>query len=232
MMNLQTIKMKDLNENVKELLSGGVYNCNTLDLAMSAPTYIPYGKKIYMKKGKDLVAVKILMASYFTKLGFYNFEKCKIKDTGWCLLIQTPYGTEWRNDLYWHDARFFYSKEDYFNHLENGKGGFEIEFKYLTKLLDKSYGWGTICFKQSWEWNGHCAEQVNSKISNIIINENGVNVIIDNCKGRYWTKEDCIKANIDGMKIIDFPETDDTIKVTIEVIPSNPIVRTISFIEQ
>ena len=62
-MKMQTIKSKDLNENVKELLKGA--NCYECYLDHFAPMNVPYNKLLYMKRGKELIAVKIIMASYF-----------------------------------------------------------------------------------------------------------------------------------------------------------------------
>ena len=64
------------------------------------------------------------------------------------------------------------------------------------------------------------------------MNENGLNVILTRYKGDFWSKEDCLKAHLEGMKIVDFPEIENSIKVTIEVVPSTPIIRTITFMEK
>lgn len=229
MMTMQTIKFKDLNTDVKELLDGGfAYTCS-FDLGRHAPTNIPYGQKIYMKWGRELMAVKILMATYITTLKDSNkFNKFDKNKCGWCYLVQTPYGTEWRNDI--ANAMFFYSKEDYFKHLEMGTGGFSIKYESFACLTNK--GFGTMSFKHSWKWNGHCAEPTVSLIRHVVINENGISIILDNYQCEYWTKDACTKANIDGLKIIDFPEIEHSIKVSIEVVKNEPIVRTLTFMEQ
>ena len=173
------------------------------------------------------------MASYFTTIkDKKKFVSCCREHSygGWCLLIQTPYGLEWTND--YHRVRFFYSKEDYFKHLENGCEGFKIETKMIGHLLGYNPPVGHLAFKQSWKWNGHCAEKAQSCITNMVINEDGLTIILSNYSSEYWSKEDCIKANIEGLKIVDFPETENSVKVTIEVVKSAPIIRTLSFIEE
>jgi hypothetical protein len=229
MMTMQTIKFKDLNEDVKELLNGGFAYSSTFDLGRSAPTNIPYGQKLYMKFGKELVAVKIIMATYIATLKdpdkFNKFDNSK---GCWCYLVQTPYGTEWRNDI--TKVMFFHSKEEYFKHLEMGTGGFSIKYESFASLTNRGYG--TLSFRQSWRWNGHCAEPTASLIRHIIINEDGISIILDNQQCRYWSKDACTKANIDGLKIVDFPETEHSIKVSIEVVKNEPIVRTLTFMEQ
>ena len=223
-MKMQTIKSKDLNDNVKELLNGA--NCYECYCDKYAPMNVPYNQLLYMKRGKELTAVKIIMASYFTTIK--DAEKFRGCRTGWSLLIQTPYGMEWVSDF--HCYRFFYTKEDYFKHLENGCEGFNIKTEMLGHILGV-FPNSHYTFKESWKWNGHCAERTQSCITNMVINENGLTIILSNYKGEYWSKEDCIKANINGMKIVDFPETENSIKVSIEVVKTPPIVRTITLVE-
>ena len=228
-MKMQTIKSKDLNENVKELLNGA--NCYECYMDKYAPMNVPYNQLLYMKRGNELIAVKIIMASYFTTIkDKEKFANCCGKHSfgGWCYLFQTPYGMEWINQV--HDIRFFFTKEDYFKHLENGCEGFSIKTEMLGHLLGVFPG-SHYTFKESWKWNGHCAERTQSCITNMVINENGLNIILSNYNDTYWSKEDCIKANINGMKIVDFPETENSIKVSIEVVKTPPIVRTITLVE-
>lgn len=236
-MILQTIKVKDLNENVKELLKGGKTSISSeLYLDKYAPKNIPFNRVLYVVIGKELVAVKILMAAYFTNFednATEKFAKCirgKHDIGGWCLLIQTPYGVEWRNDLSYH-KRFFFSKEEYFAHLENGRGGFEIEHEMLGHIIGKFPG-SRLSFNQSWKWNGHCAERTSSYIKCLVINENGVNVILSRSQNEFWSKEECLKAHLEGMKIVEFPEIENSIKVSIEVVPNEPIIHTLTFVEK
>ena len=229
-MRMQTIKSKDLINEVKELLNGA--NCYECYLDKYAPKNVPYNQLLYMKRGKELIAVKIIMASYVTSVkDKVKYANCCEEHNygGWCYLLQTPYGMEWVNRVY--DLRFFYSKEDYFKHLENGCEGFKIECEMLGRLLGH-HPMGHFTFKESWKWNGHCAEKTQSCITNMVINENGLTIILSNYSGQYWSKEDCVKANIEGMKIVDFPETENSIKVSIEVVKNPPIIRTLSFIEE
>lgn len=235
-MNLQTIKIKDLNENVKKLLMGGKTSISSeLYLDKYAPNNIPFNRVLYVVIGKELVAVKILMAAYFTNFednATEKFAKCIRKNDigGWCLLIQTPYGVEWRNDLS-YNKRFFGSKEQYFAHLENGRGGFEIEYEMLGHIIGK-FPNSHLSFKHSWEWNGHCAELTSSYIKHLIINENGLNVILSKGRNDFWSKEECLKAHLEGMKIVEFPEIENSIKVSIEVVPNEPIIHTLTFMEK
>ena len=233
-MKLQTIKIKDLNEDIKDLLKGG--NCSTscLYLDRYAPYNIPFNTPLYMKKGKQLIAIKILMATYLNRIEdrkkFIN-ERTLIDESGWYYLIQTPFSIEWRNDLEDSKVRFFHTKEEYFQHLESNNKGFNIKKDYIGNLINKT-PFGSITFTEAYKWNGHCPTISTNPIKNIIINEQGITCILSKYGGEYWTKEDCIKVNINGLEVIDFPEFDNTIKVNIEVIQNKPIVRTINIIEE
>ena len=228
-MNTNVIKFKDLDENIKEYFQGiktsfsDEYRCDKY-----APCNIPFNKLLYMKRGNKLMAVKFIIASYFNSFDNDKLKHLDSRNGFWCYLIQTPYGVEWTNNL--HSVRFFHSKEEYFQHLENGNGGFEIKMEMVGHLIGIP-PMKSVFFKKTWKWNGHCAERTQSCITNMVINENGLNIILSNYKGEYWSKEDCIKANINGMKIVDFPETENSIKVSIEVVKTPPIVRTITFVE-
>lgn len=231
-MKLQTIKIHDLSENVRNYLNGATTSMETFSTDLYMPKNIPFNQLLYMKTDKQLVAIKILMCVFITKVeDRKKFASCVRANGivgGWCYLVQTPYGVEWRSDFY--NKRFFYSKEEYFEHLESGVGGFEIESEMAFKQTHLNYC--HMNFNESWKWNGHCAEQTNSLIKWIVLNEEGINIILSNYENSYWSKGDCIKANIEGMEIVDFPTTPNTLKINVEVVPTPPIVRTLTFVEK
>ena len=231
-----TIKFKDLSSNVVELLGGTTCFMSHTSLDLHAPLNVHFNTLLYMKTDKQLIAIKILMASYFTSSPKFNedmFTKCfnekGVFISGWYYLIQTPYGTEWVSIS--PTTCFFHSKEEYYAHLKDGFGGFKIKTTYFHNLFQQSK-WGLYGFYESWKWNGHCAEKSKSLIKNIIFTEDGATIVLSHHKDEYWTQEECTKANIEGLEIVEFPQTENSIKVTIEVVKTPPIVRTISFIEQ
>ena len=232
-MKLQTIKYKDLNEDIKDMLLGVTCYNSYLYGDRYVPSNIPFNTLLYMKTEKQLLAVKILMATYVTKVDDNPlFDDCKDGDgryCSWCFLVQTPYGLEWRKDL--RKYIFFYSKEEYFKHVESGVGGLEIKFELLGRIVPQIPVTGSVTFKECWEWNGHCAEQKTTSYRNLIINEDGFSVVLTRYKNQYWTKTDCVKANLEGLDIVEFPQTEKSIKVSIEVVNTPPIVHTLSFIE-
>lgn len=234
-MELNKIKFIDLESNVKQALGGATYFNSQISYDLNVPTNIPFNKTLYMKRGNELIAMKFLMASYFScgaKKDFDKnlFSKClgsQGEIYGWFFYIQTPYGTEWtRID---GKTRFFNSIEDYYTHLESGCCGFHINYDYMFKVFFNRPQ--SISFKDAWKWNGHCAEPCISPIKNIIINEDGFHAVLTCYSGEYLSKESCIKANVEGLKIVEFPQTENSIKLTIEVVKTPPIVKTLSFIE-
>ena len=231
---MQTIKYKDLNEDIKDMLLGATCYNLTLYGDKYIPSNVPFNTLLYMKTEKQLLAVKILMATYVTKVEDNPlFDNCKDKNGSyysWCYLVQTPYGLEWRNDL--KNFVFFYSKEDYFKHVESGVGGLEIKLEFLGRIVPQIPTTGSVTFKECWKWNGHCAELATTTYRNLILNEDGLSVVLTRYNNQYWTKADCIKANLEGLDIVDFPQTENSIKVSIEVVKTPPIVHTLSFIEK
>lgn len=232
-MNYQVVKFRDLDKSIVKMLGGARGGSFEFKLHNDYPINIPFNKVVYMKHGKKLMAVKYLMATYIsTDIKNLNQELFKLENCyndkgrlcGWYYLMQTPYGTEWMSIDGSDKTRLFYSKEEYFKHLENGYGGFEIKYDRI--------GMGTYSFKETWKWNGHCAEKASSYIKNLIITEDGLSVVLVPCCGEYYTKEECIRANVEGMQIIEFPPTESVIKVSIEVVKNPPIVKTISFVEE
>lgn len=223
------VGLNQLDKKVKELIDGGSCLSESIYLDRHAPSNIPFEKIIYMKNGKQLMAIKILMASYVNSVK--DKSKFQNLDGGyWYFLVQTPHGIVWRNDLTNRGVRFFSSKEEYFQHLENGCGGFSIKEECIGRLINARH-LGSVTLKKTWRWNGHCAEQTTSPIKNIVLNKDGINFIYVPWDSNYWTKEECIKANIDGLEIVEFPPIENTIKVDIQVVKSAPIIRTINIIE-
>lgn len=232
-MKYQVVKFRDLDANVVKMLGGAKGGSSEFKLHDNYPINIPFNKLVYMKRGNKLMAIKFLMATYIStsiknvKQELFDIENCYTDKgylCGWYYLIQTPFGTKWMSIDRSGKTRFFYSKEDYFKHLENGYGGFEIKYDRI--------GMGTYSFNESWHWNGHCAEKAHSYIKNLIITEDGLSVVLVPYCGEYYTKEECIRANVEGMEIIEFPPTESVIKVSIEVVKNPPIVKTISFVEE
>jgi hypothetical protein len=234
-MTLDTIKFRDLDSNVKKMLGGASYGSSKIDYDTNIPTNVPFNRVVYMKKGNQLMAIKILMASYFRGNGNFDttlFTKCYTSKgatlCGWYFLVETPYGTEWINI----DANtyLFNSKEEYFRHLENGSYGFNITYKIMFHIFFNAPQ--NVSFRESWRWNGHCAEKTSSYIKNLILNEDGLFAVLSPYKGEYMSKEACIKANVEGLQVVEFPQTENSMKISIEVVKNPPIIRTISFVEE
>ena len=229
-MKLNVFKCAELTPEVKEVLNGITPYSSYLYTDRNMPANVPFNTLLYMKYGDQLIAVKILMAVYINHDSKLLDETIPKADIGWNYYVQTPYGTRWYSSNAFGKTHFFYSKEDYFEHLENGNKGFAITYKTIANVTN--VGYGTKFFYESWVWNGHCAEKTYSPIRYLIVNENGLNVVLSRYKGHYWNRASCVQAHIDGMEIVEFPKTENMLKINIEVVPSPPIVRTITFIEK
>ena len=224
-MELRTIKLENLAENVKEMLKGGSYGNDFLPTGIWIPYNIPYNKVLYTMIDGKLTAIRFLMTTFVRDIS----DSKKFSSTSNNYLIQTPYGLKW---VTFHngEGRFFETKEEYFQYIESGKGGFAIETEQLYRLVnvpstDRRY------FKECWEWDGLTAQKRNASIKNIIINEDGVTIVLSKSVTNYWSKEECVKANLDGMEIVDFPQSNFSVSINIEIQPNKPIVRTLKFVE-
>ena len=185
---------------------------------MRSPSNLPFNKTLYAVSKNNLVAFKVLICSYVCNNGEYN----------WKYYVKTPFGTKWYDtDLGTYNQTLFNSKEEYFSFLETGEGGFCIKTEHY-------YLYNSIHI--IWKWDGEQAVKRIPSIRNIILNENGLSLIYEKRDDEFWTKEECVKANLETMEIFDFPEEEDTISITINLPINNkkiePIVRTLKFIEE
>ena len=113
-------------------------------------------KLLYMKRGKELIAVKIIMASYFTTIkDKEKFANCSVNIRfGWCYLLPNSLWYGWVSEIY--TIRFFIQK-DYFASLKMVVRDL-VKTEMLGHLLGVFPG-SHYTFKESWKWNGHCAEK-------------------------------------------------------------------------
>lgn len=191
------------------------------------PKNLSIGKLYYfLSKGGNLVAFKI-HAYTFVNHGVCNYILCG--------LIQTPTETSWRNDVF--NSLIFESVEDYYTYLESGKGNINIEKQPLNNKgnefdtsfhLFKTYYWNKL--KQR-------PQVTNTRMWRILITDTHIYIEVDYTHSQYRTREngfssaeECIKYNIDGMKIVDFDDPKVIVNIQIEE-PKTPKVRVVKFIE-
>jgi len=186
------------------------------------PKNLTIGKTYYhLTKGGNLIAFKIHAYTFLKRHGTTLFG-----------LIQTPTETSWRCDVF--QGLIFENVEDYYTYLESGKGNINIEkqpFEYGSRksfYLYKTYYWNKS--KQR-------PQVTNTRMWRILITDTHVYIEVDYTHCQYCTREngfssaeECIKYNIDGMKIVDFDDPKVIVNIQIEE-PKTPKVRVIKFIE-
>ena len=190
------------------------------------PKNLSIGKLYYfLSKEGNLVAFKI-HAYTFVK---HNYS------TALYGLIQTPTETSWRNDVF--DGLIFESVEDYYTYLESGKGNINIEkqpFNQKGNDYDTSFHLHKTYY---WNKSKQRPQVTDTRMWRILITDTHIYVEVDYTHSQYRTREkgfssaeECIKHNIDGMKIVDFDDPKVIINIQIEE-PKTPKVRVIKFIE-
>lgn len=209
-------------EDVPQINHNSGYTLRLFDTEI--PTNIVLGKIYYTICDGDLIAFRIKAYSYTQE---YAITKL-------CYLVETAIG-----EVYWSCTllknNIFESVEDYYNYLESGVGNVKIEYSNFTNLNE---GKG-FCLKNTYFWHKqkqrpHATE---TKIFYILIDEEHVYVGIDYTHGQYGkaeqgysSGEECIKANIDGMNIIEFAEPNISFSIKIEE-PKEPKIRVLKFID-
>lgn len=190
------------------------------------PKNLSIGKLYYfLSKDGNLVAFKIHA---------YTFVQRTYSATLYGL-IQTPTETSWRNDVF--NGLIFESVEDYYAYLESGKGNINIEkqpFNEKGNDHDTSFH-----LYKTYYWNKSYQRPkvTNTRMWRILITDTHIYVEVDYTHSQYCTREngfssaeECIKHNIDGMKIVDFDDPKIIVNIQIEE-PKTPKVRVIKFIE-
>ena len=195
-----------------------------------ACTFIPIGFEFnsvyYYHNDNELMAFKILCCSYhFSVISW---------ECGWEFLIEFPNG-ELKWVLNFHkDKVFFDSTDDFFEYLNGNKlCGFKIETRTLSTInnLDPSTYY---CKRHTWKWSERlskpCAEE--SIIKYAIYNENGITLVLSKDDDEFFTEEECVAKKLNNMKIVQFNNNPTfSINISIEK-KSEPIIRTLQFIEK
>lgn len=193
-------------------------------------TFIPIGfefnKVYYYQRNKELTAFKILLCSYHTS--GISWE------CGWEFLVQFPNGeTKWIFEFH-KDKIFFNTPDDFFEYLNGNKTvGFKIDTRTLTTInnLDPT---SYYVKRNTWHWVERLSEPYaeESVIDNVIYNEDGITLILTKKEDEFFSKEECIKSRLNNMKIVQFNDNPTfSINISIEK-QSEPIIRTLQFIEK
>ena len=188
------------------------------------PTNIMIGKTYYhIDANGDLMAFRI--NAFALTQG--HPSDCKVM-----CLVETPCKTFWSGNIL--SSPIFNDKEDYYTYLASGQGRLKVEYGYLTNDICHNF-----TLKKTYYWNKRmCRPQVTeTKIHYVFITDNKIFVGVDYTHSQYREREmgyasgeECIKANIDGMKIIEFAEPKVEFNFHIEE-PKEPKIRVLKFID-
>lgn len=190
------------------------------------PLNLSIGKTYYhLTKGGNLIAFKIHA---------YTFLKRNYSATLFGL-IQTPTETSWRCDVF--QGLIFENVEDYYTYLESGKGNIIIQ-KQLFNEKGNNHDTSFRLYKTYyWNKSRQRPQVTNTRMWRILITDTHVYIEVDYTHCQYGIREngfssaeECIKYNIDGMKIVDFEDPKVIVNIQIEE-PKTPKVRVIKFIE-
>jgi hypothetical protein len=188
------------------------------------PKNIVLGKTYYTIEDGNLIAFRIKA---------YSFTQNVCETRTWCF-VETP------NDSYWSltilDKHIFENVEDYYTYLASGKGNLKICYDYFTNDDKEKKGFALL---KTYYWNKReeRPKATNTRMHYVLVDEENVYVGIDYHHSQYNTTElgyssgeECIKANIDGMKIIEFAEPKVSFSFHIEE-PTEPKIRVLKFID-
>jgi hypothetical protein len=188
------------------------------------PKNIVIGKTYYyIDKESNLVAFRIKA---------FSITQGHPTDGKTMCLVETPFKTFWSNGIL--SSPIFNEKEDYYNYLASGQGAIKVEYDYLSNDCCHNFS-----MKKTYYWSKalHRPQVTETNMHFVLITDTKVYFGVDYTHSQYSKKEmgyasgeDCIKANIDGMKIIEFAEPKVTINLHIEE-PKEPKVRVLKFID-
>lgn len=190
------------------------------------PKNLSIGKTYYhLTKEGNLIAFKIHAYTFIH--GTY--------DATLYGLIQTPTETSWRCDVF--NGLIFENVEDYYTYLESGKGNIIIEKQHFNEKGNDNDTSFRLYKTYYWNKSYQRPKVTNTRMWRILITDTHIYVEVDYTHSQYCKREngfssaeECIKYNIDGMKIVDFDDPKVIVNIQIEE-PKTPKVRVIKFIE-
>ena len=187
------------------------------------PRNITLGATYYTLSGGNLIAFKIRA---------YSFTQSTAYCTTW-YLIETPLETTWSTSFLGNPI--FASVEDYYSYIASGNGRIKVEYEYFTNLKENK----GFELKKTYYWNKQNQRPfiTSTRMYNVLVTDTKVYVGVDYTHSQYGKNErgfvsgeECIKANINGMQIIEFNEPNVSFTFHIEE-PTEPKIRILKFID-
>ena len=194
------------------------------------PTNIEFDEVYYLysKKLNQVTAFKLLAISY----RYDCFETYRV----YYVKYATKSDPIWVNDIFKNNI-VFKSLDDFNEYIANGYG--RVVEKDEPLDFDSAIKDGSgLTIKRTYYWNKseNRPKMCNSQINHILITKDKVYISISHIYRVYSTqnpiegfetKEDCIKANMNGLTIVKFDEPSLNIKVDFEVNDKPKVIKVI-----
>lgn len=225
---------KDINPNIMSMIEKEnkdnrfLYNYDVIWGGQKIPSGFEFNKVYYKVNGKALQGFKIRMC-ILNRKGDCNYPLY--------YLVEYSNGSlEWKQDFLDNNTLLFESPNDFFEYL-NGYEELAIRIK-ISHLYSFSRMGGNdyIRFARTWFWSSK-DEKPMKKYSNIrymLLNEQGLIPILRtySALNEYSSQEECMKEKMNGFVIEEFPQSEFSFNINIEIKKNEPIVRTLKFVEE
>lgn len=225
---------KDINPNIMSMIENEnhdnrfLYNSDVIWGGQEIPSGFEFNKVYYKVNGKTLQGFKIRMC-ILNRKGNCNYPLY--------YLVEYPNGSlEWKKDFLDNNTLLFEEPNDFFEYL-NGYEEIAIRIRNLhlysfSRLCASDY----IRFTRTWFWSNKDEKPMkkSSNIRFILLNEQGLIPILraSSTLNEYSTQEECMKEKMNGFTIEEFPQSEFSFNINIEIKKKEPIVRTLKFMEE
>lgn len=196
------------------------FNECSINWDLWVPLNLEFNTTFYRQRGARLVAFKILAYARKYVRGYNMY------------LIQMPgEAPQWEKEFVSNGDVIFRSKEDFFAYLEGDiSRGFVVKMGYIRHIL------GGDCnrWEKTWCWDVATSQpkMETTCIRYLTITSEGLNIVFATGRDSYWSPEECIAARLDGMEIVEFPDDEFSVNISIEVAPNPPKIHTLKFMEE
>lgn len=189
-----------------------IHNCSII-------TNLTFGKLYYIFYDNNLIAFKLIAFSV------------REKD----YLMETPNGLLWLNlNIY----KVFYTKGHYFDYLEGKQNPIEFISQKIDLCNIPNFTLNTtelfkIELKTSYKWDKSLGKPIKicSRIYDILYTENGFVVYHELSNESFYSYQECLCSNLNGMKIVDFDEEETTFHFNIKTETKSKI-HVLRFVEE
>lgn len=195
---------------------------------------VDYDKVFYFleEKNRQIVACKIkaVVLGRSETISFFYF------------VLNTPTGVK---VVETGSIRLFKSAEDCLQYTIGQADTYRFETACIKDVLPNecSMGYQTLLFnpthKRCFVFSQGKVMNTSAEMRYVVFDRNGCTICIPKttsnlCQKIYLSKEDCVKENVNGMSIVDFPEDNDTPQTTEVVVSTKrePKIVTLCFIEK